>query len=106
MEFQNGCGYEVLRKLADFEADSINTGQIWQRWGHAADPTQRVDEKLLSDLKSLDSLLQAGGVTREASHAPKGVAACAASGHCRQAKELPEVSWNRMQRRYFVFPVV
>jgi hypothetical protein len=59
---------EVLRELADFEADSINTGQIWQRWGHAADPTQRVDEKLLSDLKSLESLLQAGGVTREASH--------------------------------------
>jgi restriction-modification enzyme MmeI-like protein len=59
---------DVLRELSDFEADSINTGRIWQRWGHAADPTQRVDEKLLNDLKSLDTLLQAQEVTREASH--------------------------------------
>jgi hypothetical protein len=59
---------DVLSELADFEADAINTGRIWQRWGHAADPSQRVDEKLLRDLNSLDSLLQTQDVTREASH--------------------------------------
>src|SRR6266404_589720 len=59
---------DIVSQLPGFDAESIDSGAIWQRWGHAADPTQRVDEKLLRDLMSLDRLLQQEGVSREASH--------------------------------------
>jgi hypothetical protein len=63
-----GATAEALGQLSAFDANSIDRGVLWERWGHAADPTQRVDEKLLRDLKSLDTLLQRATMTREASH--------------------------------------
>ena len=59
---------DVLREFEAFTARAIDDGIIWRQWGHAADPTSRVDETLLKDLKSLDGHLQQGGVSREASH--------------------------------------
>jgi hypothetical protein len=63
-----GATAEVLSQLSVFNANSIDRGMLWERWGHAADPAQRVDEKLLRDLKTLDKLLQRATMTREASH--------------------------------------
>ncbi|HTD65970.1 MAG TPA: N-6 DNA methylase, partial [Candidatus Limnocylindria bacterium] len=58
----------VLHDLSAFNASSIDDGTIWQRWGHAANPSERVDERLLSHLKDLDQCLQKEGMNREASH--------------------------------------
>lgn len=66
--FAGGSVADMLNQLVGFDATSIDNGTLWERWGHAADPTRRVDEKLLRDLKSLDQLLQQEGVSREASH--------------------------------------
>ena len=60
---------DVLEKLAAFRAESIDDGSIWKQWAHAVDPKQRVDEKLLVDLRLLDRRLQEKeGMSREASH--------------------------------------
>jgi hypothetical protein len=59
---------DVLSQLEPFSASAIDEGIIWRRWGHAADPTSRVDETLLRDLKSLDKHLQQEGVSRKGSH--------------------------------------
>ncbi len=60
---------DVLDKLAAFRAESIDDGSIWKQWAHAVDPKQRVDEKLLVDLRMLDRRLQKKeGMSREASH--------------------------------------
>lgn len=66
--FAVGSVTDLLNQLPGFDAASIDSGTIWDRWGHAADPTQRVDETLLRDLKALDRLLQHERVSREASH--------------------------------------
>jgi hypothetical protein len=59
----------ALEMLAAFTSESIDSGAIWQRWGHAADPMRRADESLLRDLKKLDGILQQQhGMAREASH--------------------------------------
>lgn len=59
---------DLVSQLDGFTARAIDEGIIWKRWGHAADPTSRVDETLLRDLKVLDEHLQQEGVSREASH--------------------------------------
>lgn len=60
---------DILERLAAFKAESIDDGTIWKHWAHAVDPTQRVDEKLLSDLRKLDRRLQdKEGMSRGASH--------------------------------------
>ena len=60
---------DILDKLAAFRAESIDDGSIWKQWAHAVDPKQRVDEKLLVDLRMLDRRLQEKeGMSREASH--------------------------------------
>lgn len=60
---------DILDKLAAFKAESIDDGTIWKQWAHAVDPTQRVDEKLLADLRTLDRRLQdKEGMSRAASH--------------------------------------
>jgi hypothetical protein len=60
---------EILEGLAEFRAESIDDGTLWQRWGHAVRPLNRVDETLLRDLEKLDDLLQnEEGVDRKASH--------------------------------------
>jgi len=53
-----------------FHADSIDSGQVWTRWGRQVTPEDRVDWKLLGDLRQLDRWLQGvGGLDRRVSHA-------------------------------------
>ncbi|MFM9961981.1 MAG: class I SAM-dependent DNA methyltransferase [Planctomycetaceae bacterium] len=60
---------EQLERLAAFRAESIDDGTLWRQWAHAVDPKQRVDEKLLVDLRKLDRRLQdKEGLDRTASH--------------------------------------
>lgn len=60
---------EQLQRLAAFRSESIDDGTIWKQWAHAVDPKQRVDEKLLADLRKLDQRLQGKeGMSRAASH--------------------------------------
>ncbi len=60
---------DILEKLAAFKAESIDDGTVWKQWAHAIDPEQRVDEKLLADLRILDRRLQEKeGMSRAASH--------------------------------------
>jgi len=61
-------GLDQLGQLAPFSATAIDDGTLWEDWGHTADPSQRVDESLLRDLKALDQRLQRGGLDRDASH--------------------------------------
>jgi hypothetical protein len=59
---------DALTSLADFRAQSIDDGTLWNHWAHAIDPAKRVNEALLRDLASLDQRLQGQGVGRRASH--------------------------------------
>ncbi len=60
---------DLLEKLAAFRAESIDDGTLWKQWAHAADPSKRVSETLLRDLKTLDQRLQTQvGMDRAASH--------------------------------------
>ena len=60
---------DALVKLAAFRAESIDDGSIWKTWAHAVDPSQRVDESLLRDLRKLDERLQSQhGMDRNTSH--------------------------------------
>lgn len=60
---------DVLEQLAAFRAESIDDGSLWKQWAHAVDPSQRVDETLLRDLRTLDRRLQGReGMGRNASH--------------------------------------
>jgi hypothetical protein len=58
----------LLHELSAFSASAIDDGTLWQQWGHAANPSKRVDESLLSHLKDLDQSLQREGMPRQASH--------------------------------------
>ena len=59
-----------LKQLSAFRAESIDDGSLWKVWAHAVDPSQRVDEALLRDLRVLDQRLQHhDGMDRTASHA-------------------------------------
>lgn len=60
---------EVLAKLADFKADAINSGIIWEKWGKDASPETRVDTKLLRDLKALSAWFRGQGLKRHSAHA-------------------------------------
>ena len=60
---------DLLEKLAAFRAESIDDGTLWKQWAHAVDPSKRVSETLLRDLKTLDQRLQTQvGMDRAASH--------------------------------------
>jgi hypothetical protein len=55
-----------------FNADAIDSGRLWRRWGHKVTPNERVDWKLLDNLKKLDGWLQNPkglGLEKETSHA-------------------------------------
>jgi hypothetical protein len=75
-DFERG----VIRVLQDFRnatdvvegfhADSIDNGRLWRQWGREVAPTERVDWKLLDNLKTLDGWLQnKGKLKKETSHA-------------------------------------
>jgi len=58
----------ILQELSGFCADAIDDGSLWQQWGDKVDPTKRVDERLLKDLKQLDQYLQSKQLPRSTSH--------------------------------------
>lgn len=59
---------EVADRLADFRAESIDSGSIWERWEEAADPRHRVDWSLLAELEKLGAELRNLGLEREPGH--------------------------------------
>ncbi len=58
----------IYERLADFSAESINTGNIWQKRANELKPDQRVDKHLL------DRLSRLGGHLREKEHLRADVA--------------------------------
>lgn len=59
---------EILEKLSDFTADSINKGTIWQKWQHHVTPDTRVDQNLLKNLKKLGSWLRDNDLHKQTAH--------------------------------------
>jgi len=56
--------------LADFTADSIDTGRIWKsKYAKQLDPNQRVDKRLLKNLEQLGQVLKDDGLCDEVAHA-------------------------------------
>ena len=49
---------EILEKLSDFKADSINNGVIWRKWQNHVTPDTKVDQNLLKNLGSLGRWLR------------------------------------------------
>jgi hypothetical protein len=76
---QKGEQSGVLQALTDFNklstlieefgAKSIDTGNIWRHRGKDVTPEDRVDLKLLANLRKLDRLLRENGLMQEQSHA-------------------------------------
>lgn len=77
---RQGTARGVLRVLRDFtevqdvaegfHAESIDQGRIWRVFGEEVKPDQRVDWKLLRNLRALDDWLQKkGGLEKDLSHA-------------------------------------
>ncbi|MFW5810517.1 MAG: HsdM family class I SAM-dependent methyltransferase [Thermodesulfobacteriota bacterium] len=48
---------EALGKFQDFQAESIDNGNLWKTWGHRIRPENRVDWKLLGELEGLGKWL-------------------------------------------------
>jgi len=60
---------DVLEKLSDFTAESINTRGVWGKWRQHVTPDTRVDRNLLKNLKELgDRLKESGGLPRPLAH--------------------------------------
>jgi hypothetical protein len=59
---------EVLEKLSDFTANSINTGKIWQKWHQQVTPDTRVDHNLLKNMDRLGAWLRDRGLPRQTAH--------------------------------------
>ncbi|MEK7396348.1 MAG: hypothetical protein AAB116_05380, partial [Candidatus Poribacteria bacterium] len=60
----------LLEMLTDFQANSIDTGQIWEsKYAEKLHPEQRVDEHLLRNLKKLGNALKVKGLRDETAHA-------------------------------------
>ncbi len=60
---------EILEKLSDFRADSINKGIIWEKWQHQVTPDTKVDQNLLKNLEELGSWLRENELHEKTSHA-------------------------------------
>jgi hypothetical protein len=61
---------EVAALVDDFSADSIDSGAVWAKWAKEIRPEERVDRRLLSNLKTLDGCLRAKGrLSQHVSHA-------------------------------------
>jgi methylase of polypeptide subunit release factors len=76
----DGTNAGVLRTIRDFNdvaelvdtihAERIDDGKVWQRWGKEIKPEERVDWRLLENLRQLDRWLQkVGGLDKAVSHA-------------------------------------
>src|SRR5215475_10981574 len=53
----------------DFNADAINSGQLWQRRAGDVTPEYRLNWKLLTNLRSVDRVLHKKGLQSRMSHA-------------------------------------
>src|SRR5262249_23499470 len=53
----------------DFSADTINSGQLWQRRAGEVTPEHRLNWKLLTNLRSVDIVLRRRGLQSGMSHA-------------------------------------
>jgi len=61
---------EAIAKVKQFHATEIDSGRFWKGWKGRLRPEQRVNWKLLGNLKSLDGYLQNDrGLSRRTSHA-------------------------------------
>ncbi|MCP4655104.1 MAG: N-6 DNA methylase, partial [bacterium] len=61
---------EVQEIVEDFHADAIDGGRLWRSLGGEVTPDQRVDWKLLRNLRALDNWLRTeGDLEKEVSHA-------------------------------------
>jgi hypothetical protein len=49
---------EIAEKLAEFHADAIDSGELWQKWGGKVQPDQRAYWSLLENLKQLKKKFQ------------------------------------------------
>ena len=49
--------HEALGKFQDFQAESIDNGNLWETWGNRIRPENRVDWKLLGELELLGKWL-------------------------------------------------
>jgi hypothetical protein len=62
--------FESVRdQLADFRADSVDSGRIWETQAKYVTPEQRVDTHLLNNLKKLEEHLQGRGLDLPIIHA-------------------------------------
>lgn len=60
----------IASMLAEFKAESIDDGTLWQKFGKDVDPKKRVDWDLLVNLEKLDVDLIGEGLDWRVSHAP------------------------------------
>ncbi|MCB1032821.1 MAG: SAM-dependent DNA methyltransferase [Acidobacteria bacterium] len=60
---------EVAERLADFRAEAIDSGLIWESWGQEVNPAHKVDGSLLRELERLGVELRERGLGCEHSHA-------------------------------------
>ena len=60
---------DLLSKLSDFKADSINNGTIWTNWKHHVNPDKKVDQVLLKNLNELGGWLRTQKLTKNTAHA-------------------------------------
>ncbi|MEO8616427.1 MAG: N-6 DNA methylase [Luteolibacter sp.] len=60
---------EIVSRLANFSAESIDSGKTWDRLASKVSPETRLNVRLLGNLKKLDAQLQAKDLPRDTSHA-------------------------------------
>ncbi len=60
---------DVVVRLANFSAESIDSGKSWDRLASKVSPETRLNVRLLGNLKKLDTQLQARELPRSTSHA-------------------------------------
>jgi N-6 DNA Methylase len=61
---------DIHELIESFHAEAIDSGQLWKNFGREVKPEQRVDWKLLENLRALDKWLRTeGGLEKHVSHA-------------------------------------
>ena len=60
---------DVVTRLANFSAESIDSGKTWDHLASKVSPETRLNVRLLGNLKKLDTQLQAKELPRATSHA-------------------------------------
>jgi hypothetical protein len=60
---------EIAELVGDFSSDSIDSGAVWVKWAKEIRPEERVDRRLLNNLKTLEGRLRTEGhLSRHVSH--------------------------------------